>query len=175
MGNLSEKQHYPLRALARFANSIEAFYKPIYTWLGYIGAAALAALVLAMVWSIVGRKFFNAPLKGSTEITQLGLVVMTFLVLGAEHMGHEKMTVDIIVKHFPRRLQEIIAPIIYILVIAIFCILCWQLVVLGITYQDGQSDTAQPGREDIPVRIPSGVWNHDHDPDLHSTLLEIPR
>jgi TRAP-type transport system small permease protein len=122
--------------LARFADSIEAFYKPVYTWLGYIGAAALAALVLAMVWSIVGRKFFGAPLKGSTEITQLGLVVMTFLVLGAEHMGHEKMTVDIIIKHFPRRLQEIIAPITYILVIAIFCILCWQLVVLGITYQD---------------------------------------
>jgi TRAP-type transport system small permease protein len=127
----------PASGLAKFANSIEAFYKPIYTWLGYIGAAALGALVLAMVWSIIGRKFFNAPLKGSTEITQLGLVVMTFLVLAAEHMGHEKMTVDIIIKHFPRKLQEIIEPIVYILVIAIFCILCWQLVVLGTTYQGG--------------------------------------
>jgi TRAP-type C4-dicarboxylate transport system permease small subunit len=126
----------PASGLAKFANSIETFYKPIYTWLGYIGAAALGALVLAMVWSIIGRKFFGSPLKGSTEITQLGLVVMTFLVLAAEHMGHEKMTVDILFKHFPRRLQEIVAPIMYILVVAIFCILCWQLIVLGMTYQE---------------------------------------
>jgi TRAP-type C4-dicarboxylate transport system permease small subunit len=127
----------PASGLARFAGSIEAVYKPIYTWLGYVGAAALAALVLAMVWSIIGRKFFGAPLKGSTEITQLGLVVMTFLVLGAEHMGHEKMTVDIIFRHLPRRLQEIVAPVTYFLALAIFCILCWQLVKLGITYQNG--------------------------------------
>ena len=126
----------PASGLARFASSIEAFYKPIYTWLGYIGAASLGVLVLAMFWSIIGRKFFNTPLKGSTEITQLGLVVMTFLVIAAEHMGHEKMTVDIIIKHFPRRLQEIIAPIVYILVVGIFCVLCWQLVDLGITYQN---------------------------------------
>jgi TRAP-type transport system small permease protein len=125
----------PASGLARFANSMEAFLKPIYTWLGYVGAAALAALVLVMVWSILGRKFFNMPLKGSTELTQLGLVVMTFLVLAAEHMGHEKMTVDIIIKHFPLRFQRVVAPIVYLLVIAIFCVLCWQLVKLGITYQ----------------------------------------
>ena len=62
----------PASGLAKAANSIEAFIKPVYTWLAYIGAAVLGALVLAMIWSIVGRRFFNAPLKGSTELTQLG-------------------------------------------------------------------------------------------------------
>jgi TRAP-type transport system small permease protein len=126
----------PVSGLTKFADSIEAFIKPIYTWLGYIGAVVLAGLVLAMVYSIIGRRFLNSPLKGSTEITQLSLAVMTFLVLGLEHMGHEKMTVDLIIKHFSKRAQAIIAPIVYILVIAIFCILCWQLVVLAHTYQN---------------------------------------
>jgi TRAP-type transport system small permease protein len=126
----------PASGLTKFADSIEAFIKPIYTWLGYVGAAVLAGLVVAMIWSIVGRRFFNAPLKGSTEITQLGLAVMTFTVLGLEHMGHEKMTVDLIIKHFSKRAQAIIAPIVYILVVAIFCILTWQLVVLAHTYQN---------------------------------------
>ena len=138
----------PASGLAKFADSIEAFIKPIYTWLAYIGAAVLGALVLAMIWSIVGRRFFNAPLKGSTEITQLALAVMTFLVLGLEHMGHEKMTVDIVIKHFSKRAQAIIAPIIYILVIVILCILPWQLVVLGSTYQ---KPTRRCATLDVPI------------------------
>ena len=96
----------PPTGLARAADSIEAFIKPIYKWLAYIGAAALGVMVLAMIWSIIGRRFFNAPLQGSTEITQLGLVIITFLVIGYEHMGrHEKMTVDIVAKHLPKRVQ----------------------------------------------------------------------
>jgi TRAP-type C4-dicarboxylate transport system permease small subunit len=126
----------PVSGLAKAADSIEAFVKPIYTWLTYIGAGVLGALVVVMVWSIIGRRFFNAPLKGSTEITQFALAIMTFLVVGLEHMGHEKMTVDIIIKHFSKRAQAIIAPIIYILIVGIFCIACWQLVVLAHTYQD---------------------------------------
>ena len=131
----------PASGLARFAASAEAFLKPIYKWLGYIGAAVLGALVLAMAWSIIGRRFFGSPLKGSTEIQQLALVLMTFLVLAIEHMGHEKMTVDIVIKHFPKRLQAIIAPFVYILVIAIFCVLCWQLIKLGMTYQEAGQTT----------------------------------
>jgi TRAP-type transport system small permease protein len=126
----------PPSGLAKAADSIEAFVKPIYTGLTYIGAAALGVLVLAMIWSILGRRFFNAPLKGATEITQLALAVMTFLVIGLEHMGHEKMTVDILIKHLAKRAQAIIAPIVYILVVAILCVATWQLVKLGITYQN---------------------------------------
>jgi TRAP-type C4-dicarboxylate transport system permease small subunit len=139
----------PASGLAKAADSIEAFIKPIYTWLAYVGAAALAALVLAMMWSIIGRRFFNAPLKGSTEMTQLGLVVMTFLVLGLEHMGrHEKMTVEIVVRYLPRRVQQYIAPIIYLLGICIFVIAVWQLIRLGITYQNAHQRT-----RNIPLQI----------------------
>lgn len=126
----------PATGLGKVADSIEAFIKPIYTWLAYVGAAALAVLVLTMVWSILGRRFFNAPLKGSTELTQLGLVVMTFLVIGIEHLGrHEKMTVEIIIRYLPRRVQQYIAPVVYLLGVAVFVILCWQLIKLGVTYQ----------------------------------------
>jgi TRAP-type transport system small permease protein len=125
----------PPSGLTRIADAIEAFLKPIYTWLGYVGALALGVLVAAMIYSIIGRRFFASPLPGSTELTQFALVIITFTVLASEHMGHEKMTVDIVIKRFPQKLQEIIAPIIYILVIGIFCVLLWQLIVLGMTYQ----------------------------------------
>jgi TRAP-type C4-dicarboxylate transport system permease small subunit len=141
----------PTTGLAKAADAIEAFIKPIYKWLAYVGAAALGAMVLAMIWSIIGRRFFNAPLKGSTEITQLGLVIITFLVIGYEHLGrHEKMTVDIVAKRLPKRVQLIVQPIIYLLGIAIFCILCWQLVKLAITYQEGNQRARNVSIEIFP-------------------------
>ena len=90
------------------------------------------------------------PSRGRPRLTQLGLVLMTFLVIGFEHMGrHEKMTVDIVSKHLPaEECRTIIQPIIYFLGIAIFCILCWQLVVLGHTYQDAHQTT-----RNVPVPI----------------------
>ena len=125
----------PHHGLVKFADSIETFLKPIYIWFGYVGSVALGALIVAMIYSIIGRRFFNAPLPASTEIAKFALVVMTFTVIAIEHMGHEKMIVDIVIKRFPRKMQEIIAPVIYILVIGIFSVLCWQLIELGMTYQ----------------------------------------
>src|SRR5512136_2664260 len=99
----------PATGLAKVANSIEAFIKPIYTWLAYIGAFALGALVIAMIWSILGRRFFNSPLQGSTELTQFGLVLITFFTIGLEHMGrHEKMTVDLVADHLPKKMMLIV-------------------------------------------------------------------
>lgn len=126
----------PSSGLARSADFIEAHIKRIYAWLGYAGAFSLGALVLVMFYSVLARRFFDAPLAGSTEMTQLGLVLIVAFVFGIEHLGHEKMTVDILVKHFPAKMRAVIAPFIYLLGIAVFCVAVWQLIVLGNTYRE---------------------------------------
>jgi TRAP-type C4-dicarboxylate transport system permease small subunit len=68
-------------------------------------------------------------------------VVITFTVMGLEHMGHEKMTVDILVRRLPTRVQKIIAPIIYLIAIGILVIAVWQLVVWGMKVQDREQTT----------------------------------
>ena len=136
-GHAEGEASAPASGLAKFADSIEAFYRPIYNWLGYVGAAALGGLVLAMMYSVIGRRFLGAPLKGSNDLSVLALVIMTFTVLAAEHMErHEKMTVDVIISRFPRKVQAVVAPLVYLLAIAIFCVLCWQLVLLAGTYRE---------------------------------------
>lgn len=126
----------PATVLGRSANSIESFIKPAYTWLGYLGAVTLGLLVLAMFYSIVARTLFNAPLAGSTEITQLALVLMVAFVFAIEHMGFEKMTVDILVKRFPAKMRAVIAPAVYLLILVALCVVCWQLIKLGNTYRE---------------------------------------
>ena len=126
----------PATGLAKVADAIEAFIKPIYTWLGYVSAVILGALVIAMVYSVVARRFFNAPLQGSGDIIEMSMLLLTFTALGLEHLGHEKMTVDVIADHLPRRLQALLRPFIYFLGFAILCMAVWQLVRWGIKIQD---------------------------------------
>jgi TRAP-type C4-dicarboxylate transport system permease small subunit len=132
----------PAGGLGKCANAIEAFIKPIYTWLGYAGALILAALVVAMVYSVLARRFFDAPLQGSGDIIEMSMLLLTFAAIGLEHMGHEKMTVEVIADHLPRKFQAIVKPIIYFLGIAILCVAVWQLIRFGIKLQDRGETTA---------------------------------
>ena len=134
-GQPEDEGALPSSGLARFASSVEAILTPFYTWLAYLGAAALGALILAVMYSIIGRQF-GASLTGSQEIIEQALVLMVFLAMGLEHMGHEKMTVDVLTRHLPRRVQQIVAPIIYAIAVGILVIVVWQLVVWGKSVQD---------------------------------------
>jgi TRAP-type C4-dicarboxylate transport system permease small subunit len=130
----------PASGLARFADSVEGVLKPFYTWIGYIGAAVMGLLILAVVYSIIGRQF-GAGLPGSQELIEQSLVIIVFTVMGLEHMGHEKMTVDVVTKRFPKGVQHIIAPIIYLIVMGILVIAVWQLVGWGMRVQDREATT----------------------------------
>jgi TRAP-type C4-dicarboxylate transport system permease small subunit len=130
----------PAMGLAKFARQLEALYSPVYTWFGYLGAAVLGLLVLAMMYSVIGRRFFGTPLPGSSDIIEMSLLVMTATVLGAEHMGHEKMTVDVIVRRLPARAQRVIAPLVYLVAIGILCVALWQVIAWGIKVQ-GRGET----------------------------------
>jgi TRAP-type C4-dicarboxylate transport system permease small subunit len=132
-GQLETGDPVSASGLARLADSINSFIEPVYRWLGYVGAAVLGFLVLAMVYSIVARRAFNAPLEGSGDIITLSLLVFISLTLGIEHMGHEKMTVDVLARRLPERAQLIIAPIIYALCMVILAVAVWQLIRYGIT------------------------------------------
>jgi TRAP-type C4-dicarboxylate transport system permease small subunit len=113
--------------LTRFADSFESVLRKIYTPLAWVGAATLAALVVAMVYSVIGRRFFNSPLEGSGDIIEMSLLIMTATVFGLEHLGHEKMTVDLLTKRFSKKAQAIIAPIIYCCAIAILCVAVYEV------------------------------------------------
>jgi TRAP-type C4-dicarboxylate transport system permease small subunit len=125
----------PASGLARFVDSAEAVLRRFYTWIAYIGAAVVGLLILAVTYSMIGRKF-GAALPGTQEIIEQSLVVMIMLAMGLEHMGHEKMAVDILTSRLPKKVQKIIAPIIYAIAVAILVIAVWQVVVWGMRVQD---------------------------------------
>jgi TRAP-type C4-dicarboxylate transport system permease small subunit len=133
--------------LTRFADSFEAVLGRIYTPIAWVGAAVLGVLVVLMVWSAIGRRF-GSPLEGSGDIIEMSLLIMTATVLGLEHLGHEKMTVDLLTKRFSKKVQAVIAPIVYSCAIAILSIATWQLLVwAGKLYERGETT---PGVLQLP-------------------------
>lgn len=138
----------PASGLVRFADSLEAVLGKIYTPIGWVGAAVLGAIVVAMFYSVIGRRFLGNPLEGSGDIQEMGLLIITMTVMGAEHLGHEKMTVDILTKRFSKKTQAVIAPVIYALAIAILCVAVWQLIVWGTALLERGETT--PGVLELP-------------------------
>jgi TRAP-type C4-dicarboxylate transport system permease small subunit len=121
----------PASGLVRFADSFETLLGKIYAPVAWVGAATLAALVAAMFYSVIARRFLNSPLEGSGDIIEMSLLIMTATVLGLEHLGHEKMTVDLLINRFSKKAQAIIAPIIYCCAIAILCVAFYELLVFA--------------------------------------------
>jgi TRAP-type C4-dicarboxylate transport system permease small subunit len=131
----------PATALGRSADAIETFIKPIYTLLGYFGALFLGLLIVAMLYSVFGRRLFNSPLQGSGDIIEMSMLLLTFATIGLEHMGHEKMTVEVISDRLPLRFQAVVRPIIYFLGVVILGIAVWQLIKWGIKIEHRHEKT----------------------------------
>jgi TRAP-type C4-dicarboxylate transport system permease small subunit len=121
----------PATGLGRVAKGIEGFITPVYRWVGYASALTIGLLVVAMIYSAFGR-YLGHPLNGSGDIIQYGFLIIIALALGAEHLGHEKMTVDAISKLLPKKVQAWLEPIIFLLVIGILSVAVWQLIVHGV-------------------------------------------
>jgi TRAP-type C4-dicarboxylate transport system permease small subunit len=121
----------PASVMGRVGQGIEKVITPIYNVLGWMGAAVIFALVVAMIYSAIGR-YLNHPLNGSGDIIQYSFLVMLALALGAEHLGHEKMIVDAVVRLFPKKFQMWLEPVINIMTIFILVIAVWFLIKHGV-------------------------------------------
>lgn len=125
----------PATILGEIADGIEKVVRPFYRVVGWLGALVIFGVLVAMVYSAIGR-YVGHPLDGAVDIQRLGLVCMIAFAMGIEHLGHEKMTVDVVTKALPKKVQAYIAPVIFLLVNVILVIAIWRLIELGIDKQD---------------------------------------
>jgi TRAP-type transport system small permease protein len=116
----------------KIAVGLEKIMGPVSTWGAYIGATVLGLLVLMLIYSIIARRVINVPLKGSMEMTELALGIITFFTLAFDSLKGESMVVELITDRFPQRCQDVIGAVIRFLSTAILGVLCWQLIVQGL-------------------------------------------
>lgn len=96
-------------------------------WLGSAAALLLVAMTLLTAVDVIGRYFFDRPLTGAFELTELAMGAMVFVSLPLVTLRREHVTVDLMEHLVPkawRRAQQLLMDAIVVLCLAV---ITWQL------------------------------------------------
>ncbi len=72
------------------------------------GSSLLLPLTLLTVVDVFLRYFFNSPIRGVTDLTEFIIVIIVFPSLSWCALSGSHVSVDIIVSHFPKRVQAVL-------------------------------------------------------------------
>jgi TRAP-type C4-dicarboxylate transport system permease small subunit len=89
-------------------------------------AATLAFLLCFLVVAdVIGRGAFNSPVKGTTEIVSLSIVIICFLQAGFAIRSGGMLNVDMFASKGSPRTQSVLACIAALAGLVFFAIICW--------------------------------------------------
>ena len=118
-------------------------------WFAIGGGLMLAAMVLLVVVSVLGRALFLRPVPGDFEIVGLGTGIAIFLFLPYCYLQRGNVAVDIFVRNLPagvQRATDSLAAIVFALVGGLFA---WRMLF-------GLFDTYR--YEDISMIVGVPIW-----------------
>ena len=122
----------------RAANFVKKVIEPVANIAAAVGVVILGAMVLMLIVSVIMRKAFNAPMKGVFELSELGMVMITFLFVSAQYFKPDSMVMDTFIEMFPKTVKLINNAFIFLLDVGALGITSWQLFVYGLKVQDGK-------------------------------------
>ncbi|MCW5653892.1 TRAP transporter small permease [Hydrogenophaga sp.] len=115
------------------------------TFLARMAALLLFLMMLIVVIDVVGRGLFNAPLSIGTELTELVMMAMVFMVLPLLAYRQRDITVDIVnvvSRPWLRKLQVLLSGLCGALV---FAATVWQFKIFGDRARESGEVLAQMG------------------------------
>lgn len=97
-----------------------------------ISFAVLLFLMFLTVADVTGRYFFNNPVRGTLELTELAMVVIVFLALGyAQHKG-DHIVIDLAYERMPPFLQRISHYLASLISLVIVSLMAYRLYHFGL-------------------------------------------
>jgi TRAP-type C4-dicarboxylate transport system permease small subunit len=124
--------------IERAANVFKKVTEPAANVAAAAGVVVLGAMILMLIVSVIMRKAFNAPMKGVFELSEFGMVMITFLFLSAQYFKPDSMVMDTFVEMFPKTVKLINNAFILLLDVGTLAITSWQLFAYGVKVQDGR-------------------------------------
>lgn len=105
------------------------------------GAAGLVLFALMMLTAadVTGRYFFNSPITGSVELTQLMLATIVFLAFPTVTWREEHINVDLLDPYFPKKLvwlRQLVINVISATALLIMAQRIWALAMRSIDWGD---------------------------------------
>lgn len=81
--------------------------KTIQRFLAWLAGGALFAMMVLTFVDVLGRKFFDASITGSLEITELLMLVMIFAGLPLASLAGEHVVFDLLDRALPRAVRHL--------------------------------------------------------------------
>ena len=94
--------------------------------LGYVASGFLILLMMITVIDVFLRYFFNSPLTGTTEISQLMMIIIVFPALGWAAIDRAHIRVDLLINQVPNRPRAIVNSITFLIALGIYFIITWR-------------------------------------------------
>lgn len=93
--------------------------------LGVLSGFATLIITLVIVLDVMGRWLLSAPLHMSTELSELLLVLLVFLGMGAAQQTRQNYAIDIVTRHLPNGVQLFIENLGYVFCLLLVGLLAW--------------------------------------------------
>jgi len=100
-------------------------------WLNWIAAAGIVAAMIVVCINVVGRGFFERPLKGTVDIVSLlGALIIAGAIPHTQVLkGH--IQIDLLVEKLPGRIGHMVEAFISLVGLALFALISWQTVLFS--------------------------------------------
>jgi TRAP-type C4-dicarboxylate transport system permease small subunit len=96
--------------------------------MGYVSSVMIILLMLLVVANICARYFFNNPITGSAEIASFMMIIIVFPALAWAAVTGKHVKVDLLMEHFPPRVQLIVDSITMLAALGVYIVITWRSV-----------------------------------------------
>jgi len=124
-----------------------------------VGLASIAAMMFLTSVDVALRYFFNRPMKGAFEISELLMVIVVFLGMAYTQSVKAHVSVDIFASRLPVKSQLIVDIITTALSLSFFCLVVWRSALHAVyVWQSGEyTDLLQIPMAPFKFLVPFGI------------------
>ena len=95
------------------------------TWLAKAGGYVLLCMMVLTISDVIGRYFFNSPITGAYEITEVMMITVVFLFLGYTQAQKGHISIDFVIRLLPQKMRMTIDIITHLVSLFIMILIGW--------------------------------------------------
>ena len=95
------------------------------TRLAKAGGYVLLCMMVLTISDVIGRYFFNSPVTGAYEITEIMMVTVVFLFIGYTHSQKGHISIDFVIRLLPQKMRMTIDIVTHLVSLFIMILIAW--------------------------------------------------
>jgi TRAP-type transport system small permease protein len=138
-------------------NKIFGVFERLNRYLFFAGSFLIFFLASLTIIDVTGRYFFNSPLLGSLEMSELTMSTIVFLCFGYSFSLGAHIHVDLVIGKLPSRIASIIGRISSLMVLFFLVILAWQATRIALEQSQKITDILEIPVYPFAMLVPFGA------------------